>query len=273
MSLNPQLVPLHYRSIWISDVHLGLRGCQADYLLDFLESTQCKRLYLVGDILDLWAMRSKVFWPQAHNNVVRAILGKARNGTEVIFLPGNHDETFRAHLGTDFGKIAVRDQVIHETADKRRFLVLHGDQFDGALHKAPLAAKLGGWLYDLLLIISHRHNQLRRRLGLNYWSLAAFLKQRLGRAMRYIDKFERMAAGEGRKQGVDGVICGHIHKAASKDIDGIAYRNCGDWVESCTALVEQHDGKIELLHWVEARQSLLPATWQPNLSPASDTAV
>jgi UDP-2,3-diacylglucosamine pyrophosphatase LpxH len=246
--------PLRYRSIWISDVHLGLRGCQAEFLLDFLQSTECKQLYLVGDIVDLWAMKKGIYWPQAHNNVVRALLDKARNGTAVIYVPGNHDEVFREHCGNDFGNVQVREEVIHEAADGRRFLVMHGDRFDSVVQNGRWLAVLGSRLYDFLLGLNRRVNGLRRALGLEYWSLAAFLKHKVKNAVNYIGNFEEAVASEAQRHGVDGMICGHIHHAEMRPIDGILYCNCGDWVESCTALVEHHDGSLELLRWTDAAQ-------------------
>ncbi|MCF7983753.1 MAG: UDP-2,3-diacylglucosamine diphosphatase [Thiohalocapsa sp.] len=274
MSQVERLRPMKYRSIWISDVHLGFRGCQAEFVLDFLQSTECRQLYLVGDIVDLWAMKNGVFWPQAHNNVVRAILDKARNGTEVIYVPGNHDDVFRTHLGSDFGNVMVRDEVLHTTADGRRFLVMHGDKFDRVVQSGPWLAKLGARLYDLLLGINHRFNAVRRRLGFGYWSLAAFLKHRVKDAVNYIGDFENAVAEEARRHGVDGMVCGHIHHAEIRDIDGVTYCNCGDWVESCTALVERHDGTMELLRWTEGLQVLTAesADWRQPL-PAAASAM
>jgi UDP-2,3-diacylglucosamine pyrophosphatase LpxH len=252
--------PLRYRSIWVSDVHLGFRGCQAEFLLDFLQATDCKQLYLVGDIIDLWAMKGGVHWPQAHNNVVRAVLDKAKGGTEVIYVPGNHDELLRAHAGSEFGNVLIREEAVHTTADGRRFLVLHGDRFDHVVQTQRWLAVLGSHAYDLLLGLNHRLNWARRRLGLGYWSLAAFLKQRVKNAVNYIGDYEQAVAAEAKAHGVDGMICGHIHHAEIRDIDGIAYCNCGDWVESCTALVEHHDGSMELLRWTE-EQETLTAQW------------
>jgi len=193
-----RLHPLKYRSIWISDVHLGFRGCQADFLLDFLQATECKQLYLVGDIIDVWAMKNGVFWPQSHNNVVRAILDKARGGTEVIYVPGNHDEILRAHIGSDFGNVAVRDEIVHTTADGRRFLILHGDKFDHVVQHRRWLAVLGAHLYDMLLSFNHRLNWVRKRLGLGYWSLAAYLKHRVKDAVNYIGDFEQTVADEAK---------------------------------------------------------------------------
>lgn len=267
MTRIERLRPLRYRSIWISDVHLGFRGCQADFLLDFLQSTESKHLYLVGDIVDLWAMRGRIYWPQAHNNVVRAVLDKARNGTKVVYVPGNHDEDFRDHAGTDFGNVAVRYEIVHETVDGRRFLVMHGDKFDRVVQNGRWLAVLGSQAYDLLLAANGWLNAVRRRLGMDYWSLAAFLKRKVKNAVNYIGNFEQTVAEEAKSQDVDGMICGHIHHAEMREIEGVLYCNCGDWVESCTALVEHHDGRLELLRWTDADQVSL-ADVEPMPAPA-----
>lgn len=251
MSEIRRMQPLKYRSIFISDVHLGLRGCQAEYLLDFLRSTQCRELYLVGDIVDLWAMKNSVYWPETHHAVAGEILAKARQGTRVVYVPGNHDEIFRTHLGEELGGILVRDEIVHCTADGRRFLVLHGDRFDVVVQHGLWLAKLGSHAYDLLLALNGYVNRLRRRLGRPYWSLAGYLKQQVKGAVSYIGSFEQTLAAEARQRGVDGLICGHIHHAESRELDGVLYCNCGDWVESCTALVEHHDGRLELLRWAD----------------------
>ena len=227
MSQVQYLRPLKYRSIWISDVHLGFRGCQAEFLLDFLQATECKQLYLVGDIIDVWAMKSGLFWPQAHNNVVRAVLDKARTGTEVIYVPGNHDEVLRDHLGSEYGNVRLRDELVHTTADGRTFLIMHGDKFDQVVQNGRWLAMLGSRLYDLLLTANHRLNAVRRRLGFGYWSLAAYLKHRVKDAVNYIGNFEEAVADEARRRDVDGMICGHIHHAEIRDIDGVTYCNCG----------------------------------------------
>lgn len=247
-----RMTPLRYRSIFISDIHLGFRGCQADYLLDFLRSTDSRRLYLVGDIVDLWAMQGGVYWPETHNAAVREVLEKARRGTEVIYVPGNHDELLREHLGADFGNVAVRDEVVHTTADGQRFLILHGDRFDSVVQSGRWLAKLGSRAYDHLLALNGLVSRIRRFFGLRYWSLAGYLKQRVKNAVNYIGNFEEAVATEAARREVDGMICGHIHHAEVRQIDGVLYANCGDWVESCTALVEHHDGRLELMRWTDA---------------------
>jgi UDP-2,3-diacylglucosamine pyrophosphatase LpxH len=275
MSQVERLRTLRVRSVWISDVHLGLRGCQAEFVLDFLQAVDCRQLYLVGDIIDLWAMRNGLFWPRTHHAVVRAIFDKAVGGTEVVYVPGNHDEAFRDHAGSELGGVVVRDEVVHTTADGRRFLVLHGDEFDQVVQRQRWLAVLGSRLYDLLLGANHGLNVVRRRFGMGYWSLAAFLKHRVKKAVNYIGNFEEAVAEAARRHDVDGMICGHIHNAEMRDIGGVIYCNCGDWVESCTALVEHHDGRMELLRWTEGRQVIATAgaTTQPLVHPVPAAAM
>lgn len=247
-SVRP-LRPLRVRTVWISDVHLGFRGCSAELLLDFLHSVECETLYLVGDIVDVWNMQRGLFWPQAHNNVVRSLLGKAKHDTRVVFVPGNHDEVFRDFDGMDFGNVSIRHEVEHELKDGRRLLVLHGDDFDSVVKCSPWLAKLGSHAYDLLLYCNRWVNWGRRRFGLGYWSLSGYLKRKVKNAVNYISNFEEAVAREARNRGLDGVVCGHIHHAEMREVDGVQYLNCGDWVESHTALVEWHDGSVELLNW------------------------
>jgi len=242
-----------YRSVFISDLHLGTRGCQAELLLDFIRHIECDKLYLVGDIIDGWKLRSGWFWPQAHNDVVQKILRMARKGTEVIYVPGNHDDRVRDFCGVHFGGVIVARDVIHETADGKRYLVVHGDEFDGVVQHAKWLAFLGDWSYRTILMLNTLVNRLRRRLGFGYWSLSAFLKVKVKNALQFIENFEAAVADEARRRGVDGVICGHIHKAEMRDIDGIQYINDGDWVESCTALAEHADGRLEILEWAKLR--------------------
>ncbi|MBK1723867.1 UDP-2,3-diacylglucosamine diphosphatase [Thiocystis violacea] len=252
MSEIKRMNPLRYRSIFLSDVHLGSRGCQAQFILDFLRSTQCRQLYLVGDIIDLWAMKTGLYWPDAHNQVVREIFEKARAGTQVIYIPGNHDDLFRDHLDARFGDVVVRDEIVHTTADGRRFLVLHGDKFDGVVQHSLWLAKLGSRAYDHLLALNASLSWLRSLFGLRYWSLAGYLKHKVKNAVSYIGSYEHAVATEAERRELDGMICGHIHHAEMRDIQGVTYCNCGDWVESCTALVEHHDGRLELLRWTDA---------------------
>jgi len=251
--MDQWIAPRRYRTVFLSDIHLGTRGCKAEFLLDFLKHVDCERLYLVGDIIDCWRLRRGWYWPQAHNDVVQKLLRKARKGTHVIYIPGNHDEPLRDYTDMQFGGVALAKEVIHLTADGRRLLVLHGDEFDGIVKYAKWLALLGDWAYRVMLQLNHWFNQARRALGYPYWSLSAWLKQRVKDAVKYIDDYERAVAEEARRRGVDGVVCGHIHKAEIRQIGSILYANDGDWVESCTALVEHPDGRLEILHWAEER--------------------
>ena len=243
----------NYRAVFISDVHLGTKGCQAELLLDFIRHIECESLYLVGDIVDGWKLRSGWHWPQAHNDVVQKILRMARKGVNVIYVPGNHDDRVREFVGVHFGGVVVVRDAIHETADGRRFLVLHGDEFDGVVQHARWLAFVGDYAYRALIAANTLFNRIRRRMGFGYWSLSAFLKTKVKNALQFVENFESAVADEARRRGVDGVICGHIHKAEMRDIDGIAYINDGDWVESCSALVEHHDGTLEILHRAKLR--------------------
>jgi UDP-2,3-diacylglucosamine pyrophosphatase LpxH len=237
------------RTVWISDIHLGTPGCRADALLDFLRHTECDTLYLVGDIVDGWQLRRNWYWPQEHNDVLQKLLRKARKGTRVIYVPGNHDEFARNYLGHNFGGIDVAEEWIHTTADGKRLWVTHGDFFDGVVQCAKWLALVGDWAYTLTLELNMHFNRMRARLGLPYWSLSKYLKQRVKRAVSYISDFETALAREARIRGMDGVVCGHIHHAEMRDIDGILYANDGDWVESLTALCEHADGRLEIIDW------------------------
>jgi UDP-2,3-diacylglucosamine pyrophosphatase LpxH len=248
---------IRLRSVFVSDTHLGFKGCRAEFLLDFLRRVECDHLYLVGDIIDLWSMTRTFHWPQAHNDVIRTILGKAKHGTRVVYIPGNHDRTFRDHDGLVMGNVEVRRQAIHETADGRRLLVLHGDEFDSIVRASPLLESVGSQAYALALSLNHWVNAVRRALGYPYWSLSAFLKHRVKNAVKYIANFERAVSAEARRCGVDGVVCGHIHRAEIAEIDGVTYYNDGDWVESCTALVEDHQGRLSILRWTETAEVLV----------------
>jgi len=243
-----------YRTVWLSDIHLGFRGCSATSLLAFLRSVECEFLYLVGDIIDIWSVRERPFWPQEHNNILRTILGKAKYGTKVIYVPGNHDEMLRDYNGMAFGNIRIADRIVHRKADGKRFLVIHGDQFDSVVRSSRAIALLGSHAYDLLLGINTRLNLVRRKLGLPYWSLAGAIKHKVKNAMRYISNFEAAVSFEAARLGVDGVICGHIHRPQIISLNDITYCNCGDWVESNSALVEHDDGSLELLHWQDTQR-------------------
>lgn len=236
----------HVRTVWISDIHLGFPGCSAEHLLEFIRGMRCETLYLVGDIIDFWSLRKKRYWPQSHNDVVRAILGTARHDTRVVYVPGNHDEVVRTYDGLTLGNVEIHDRLVHETVDGRRFLVLHGDQFDSAVVSSKFICLMGSRAYAFLLRMNRYVNWFREQMGLGHWSLAAAVKHKVKKAVKYISNFEQAVAYEARRQRVDGLICGHIHRAELTQLDGVAYMNCGDWVESATALVEHHDGALEL---------------------------
>jgi UDP-2,3-diacylglucosamine pyrophosphatase LpxH len=244
-------IPLRFRTIFISDIHLGTSGCQAKRLLEFLKATESDKLYLIGDIVDGWQLKRRWYWHQTHNDVVQLVLKKAKKGTKVIFVPGNHDESVRQFIGLDFGGIKIRDELVHKTADGRKLLVLHGDRFDGVIACAKWLAYVGDSLYTLILKFNQYYNSWRARVGLPYWSLSQYLKLKVKNAVSYITSFEQALAAEARKKGLDGVICGHIHKPEIRDIDGILYCNDGDWVESLSALVEEASGQLRLVDWHE----------------------
>jgi UDP-2,3-diacylglucosamine pyrophosphatase LpxH len=253
------LKPLKYRAIWLSDIHLGYRGCKAEYLLDFLKTTESDVLYLVGDIIDLWSMKRTMFWPQAHNNVIRTILGKAKHGTRIIYIPGNHDEQIRDFVGSVFGDVEIHDEYVHVSMNGKRFRVLHGDVYDALMQCSGLKSFIGNKAYDLIMFLNRHVYKLRQMLGYPYWSLASFLKWRVKDAVAHIRKFEEIVAADSKKLGYDGVICGHIHHAEMREVNEVMYCNDGDWVEHCTALVEDREGRMELLHWSDKRQILYAA--------------
>ncbi len=257
-----------YRTLFISDVHLGTRSAQAEKLLDFLRETDAETIYLVGDIVDFWRVRRGAIWPQSHNDVLQKLLRKVRKGTRIIFIPGNHDECLRQYCGTRFGGIEVERQAIHVTADGRRYLVIHGDEFDVVVCYARWLAFLGDRGYALALWANWPLNFVRRRLGLGHWSLSAYLKQRVKSAVNFIGDFEKSLSDEARRRDVDGIICGHIHHAASRNIDGIHYMNSGDWVESCTVIAETMTGELKLIRWLEAEPVRRPMIVRPALEAA-----
>jgi len=252
---------LRVRTVWISDLHLGTPGCRAGALLDFLRSVECDTLFLVGDIIDGWQLRRTWYWPQSHNDVVQKLLRKARKGTRVIFVPGNHDEFARRYVEHNFGGIDVAEDWIHVTADGRRLWVTHGDLFDGVIQCARWLAHVGDWAYEFTLKVNRHVNRVRGRLGMPYWSLSRYLKLKVKRAVNYVGDFEAVIAREARRRGVHGVVCGHIHHAELREIDGVLYANDGDWVESLTALVEHADGRLEIVDWSRPRAQ--PAPPQP----------
>lgn len=244
------------RALFLSDLHLGTRGCQAEALLEFLRVYDADLIYLVGDIVDGWRLKARWHWPQSHNDVVQKLLRKVRKGARIIYLPGNHDEFLRDYCGTTFGGIEILDRVVHETADGQRMLVLHGDQFDMVVRHARWLAFLGDGAYTFALWVNTHLNRARRRLGFPYWSLSGWAKARVKNAVNFIGRFEEVLANEAKRSRVDGIICGHIHSAALHDQFGLRYANTGDWVESCTALVEHFDGGLELIRWTEARRQI-----------------
>ena len=244
----------HYRTIWISDVHLGTPGCAAEMLVDFLRSIDCETLYLVGDIIDGWQLRKGWHWPARHNDVVRCILKQAKRGTRVVYVPGNHDEAMRDYIGLNFGGVEVAAEAIHLTADGRRLLVLHGDEFDGVMLYARWLAVIGDQAYTLLLKFNVWINIVRRRLGKPYWSLSSHIKKRVKNAIQFISRFEEVVARAALERGVDGVVCGHIHSAEIRQFGAVTYYNDGDWVESCTALVEHGDGLMQIIDWSDHKR-------------------
>lgn len=250
-------IKAHYPAIWISDIHLGYRQCKAEFLLDFLKTVSCDRLYLVGDVIDMWAMKRSFYWPKSHYEVLKKLIKIAQKGkTQVIYIPGNHDEPNRDLVGNTLLGVEIHREFIHETSTGRRFLLCHGDEFENAIRHSRLNQIIGDISYDLLLWINRWGNQVRSWFGKPYWSLATYIKNRVDKARKTIEIYEEEAASEARKRGLDGVICGHIHQPEIRKIDGVLYCNDGDWTESCTALIEDDEGWLELLHWSEARQSI-----------------
>jgi UDP-2,3-diacylglucosamine pyrophosphatase LpxH len=238
-----------YRTVFISDLHLGTPGCQAAALLEFLKAHPSENLYLVGDIVDGWQLRRRWFWPQAHNDVVQKLLRSARKGCRVVYVPGNHDEFARQFVNHHFGGIEVLEETVHVTADGKQLWVIHGDYFDAVVQCAKWLAYLGDNLYEFTLRLNRHLNHLRGRLGLPYWSLSAYLKHKVKKALNYVTDFEVAVAHEAHRRGYQGVVCGHIHRAEMREINGVLYCNDGDWVESRTALIEHFDGRLELVEW------------------------
>jgi UDP-2,3-diacylglucosamine pyrophosphatase LpxH len=249
-----------FRTIWISDIHLGTRGCNAGMLIDFLDHVDSDTLYLVGDIIDGWRLKKKFFWPASHNDVVWRLLKRARRGTRVVYIPGNHDEVFRQFSGLDFGGVEIRRKAIHETADGRRLLVLHGDEFDAITMAHRWLAHAGDAAYTALMALNRWLNAFRRTFGMPYWSLSKHAKAKVKKSVEFISHYEDVVAHAAGIRGVDGVVCGHIHTAEIREIGGVEYYNDGDWVEGCTALVEHHDGRMELLHWADEMAARKPET-------------
>jgi UDP-2,3-diacylglucosamine pyrophosphatase LpxH len=256
-----EAVRRRYRAVFISDLHLGTPGCQAEALLDFLKEHDSEYLYLVGDIIDGWQLRKRWYWPQAHNDVVQKLLRRSRKGCRVVFVPGNHDEFARMFAGHNFGGIEVVEEAVHRTADGRNLWIVHGDYFDAVVQCAKWLAYVGDNMYEFTLKCNRHLNNLRGRMGLPYWSLSAYLKQKVKKALSYVDSFEQAVALEAGRRGHQGVVCGHIHRAEMRDIRGVLYCNDGDWVESRSALVEHFDGRLEIIFW------------RPGVSPAAAAGV
>ena len=259
------------RTVFISDLHLGTPGCQAEALLAFLKQHPSDYLYLVGDIIDGWQLRKRWYWPQSHNDVIQKLLKRARKGCKTIFVPGNHDEFARAFAGQQFGGIDVMEDAVHLTADGRSIWVTHGDYFDGVIQCAKWLAYVGDSLYEFTLKLNRHLNRLRARMGLPYWSLSAYLKHKLKSALNYVMDFEVAVAQEAKRQGHHAVVCGHIHRAEIRVIDGVLYCNDGDWVESCSALVEHFDGQLELIYWHGSQST--PTAQATRSAPARSTPV
>ena len=260
---------MRVRTLFLSDVHLGTKGCQAETLLDFLRCYDAATIYLVGDIVDGWQLKSGWFWPQAHNDVVQKLLRKARKGAKVVYIPGNHDEFLRHYYGTHFGGIEVVADAVHVTATGMHYLVVHGDLFDVVIRHARWLAVLGDKAYDLAIWLNTHFNAIRRMFGLTYWSLSQWAKLRVKNAVNFIGAFEQALAREARRRGADGVICGHIHHAVIHDKFGIHYVNCGDWVESCTAVAEHADGRLEIITWTDEADASRPLV-VPDDAPLED---
>lgn len=240
-----------YRTVWVSDIHLGTRGCNAKLLIDFFDHVDCATLYLVGDIIDGWALKKRHYWPPEHSDVIWRVLKRSRRGSRIVYIPGNHDEMVRPLAGLNFGGVEIAREAIHETADGRRLLVLHGDEFDAIMQTQRWLAVVGDTAYTAMLRLNTVVNRVRGWLGLPYYSLSMAAKHKVKNAVQFISRFEEVVAQAARSRGADGVVCGHIHSAEIRDFQGVTYCNDGDWVEGCTALVEHHDGRLEILHWAD----------------------
>lgn len=239
-----------YRTLFLSDLHLGTKGCQAELLLDFLKRHDAETIYLVGDIVDGWRLRSGWYWPQSHNDIVQKLLRKVRKGARMIYIPGNHDDFAREYVGYSLGGVEIMREAVHVTADGRRLLISHGDEFDIVVRHARWLAFLGGWAYEVALRTNTVFNIVRRRLGFPYWSFSAWAKLKVKNAVNFIGSFEQALVDHARRNEAQGVVCGHIHHAAIRTIDGLTYVNTGDFVESCSAVVEHADGRLEIIRWV-----------------------
>ena len=260
-----------FRSLFLSDIHLGTKACQADQLLEFLREHPADNTFLIGDIVDFWAMNRGICWPAAHNTIVQKLLRRARHGDRVVLIPGNHDEALRDYCGTAFGDIELVEELVHVTAAGKRYLLIHGDQFDQVTRHHRWVAVLGDKAYTLLVRLNHALSWARRKLGIpGYWSLAGYAKRKVKTALNFIFDFEESAIHHARERGLDGVVCGHIHWATIKTVDGLDYINCGDWVDSCTAIVEHFDGRLELIEW--GHRQTAPVSADPETLPEQEKA-
>ena len=267
--------PVKVRTVWISDVHLGSKGSKAEELAEFLKTYDCETLYLVGDIIDGWRMRKRAYWPQEHTNVIRRILTRAKRGTQVIYVTGNHDDMLRRYSGITFGNILLTDEYIHTTADGRKLWIIHGDQFDGVVQCHKWLALVGDWAYETMLNVNRWFNHARQKLGFGYWSLSAYLKHKVKRAVNFISDFESAVAKSASQKQVNGVVCGHIHHPEIREFEqGITYYNCGDWVESLSALIEDQNGTLHLVRWTQPeRPGLVDSTNVPDDDKNPDKAL
>lgn len=268
---QPSPIQAAYRSVFISDLHLGTRGCRAAFLVDFLKKNTYENLFLVGDIVDGWRLKRSWFWDKHHDEVVRLILKAARSGANIVYVPGNHDEVFRKYIpfNIEFCGIKLQAEAEHTTASGQRLLITHGDAFDSIVRHARILALLGDWAYTAALVVNRHFNTIRTKLGYPYWSLSAWLKLQVKEAVKAIDRFETALATDAKNRGFDGVVCGHIHHAEMRSVNDVLYLNVGDWVESCTALVEHFDGRLELVDWAERQKLSMLA--QPPFIPTNDT--
>ncbi len=245
---------LYYRTVWISDTHLGMPCTNTEQLLDLLNRVECKYLFLVGDIVDFWAMKKRMHWPEEHNQVLLKILAIAKESkTEVFYVPGNHDEIMRQYNGMNLGNVSMENEFVHVTVDGKKILIQHGDQYDSIVSLSKTLSLVGSLIYVKLLQLNGVINWFRKKLNLDYWSLSRSIKYRFKRAVKYMSDYEKVVVGQVKSRDFDGIVCGHIHHADVRTIDGCLYHNCGDWVESCTMLVERPDGDINLVYWLEER--------------------
>lgn len=240
-----------FKTIFISDIHLGSKGAKSEFLAEFLKYNRCEKLYMVGDIIDGWRLKKRFYWPQSHTNVIRRILTMSKRGTDVVYVTGNHDDFLRRYSGLDLGNIQLCDETAFNAMSGKRYLVVHGDKYDSIVQTHKWLALIGDWSYEALVVLNRYFNIIRRRFGKQYWSLSSYIKQRVKGAVSFISAYEEAVAKDCEKHGYDGVICGHIHHPEIREIEGKEYLNCGDWVESCTAIVETLEGEMKLLHWVE----------------------